>query len=192
MVSSRRCFCCCHVQVLQLWEVLWAHSWKQRHCVGPGAPAVSAAVPAAAAAAGSLDNTPSVAASVDKPPDKDGSKDGTAVAAAAPMQLSADARAGSPADGKGDSKAQGGSGSSGSLLESQPHLELFTCFVAAVITAQRRMLLDHCYNADDVLRLFHGSRHIDFWQCLDKAQQLLDQTLQHHSNNSAPAPAGSC
>lgn len=89
-------------------------------------------------------------------------------------QLLADGHVVRP-DGKGDT-VKGGSSStsdSRSSLQQQPHLELFTCFVAAVVQSQRRTLLDHCYNADDVLKLFHGVRRIDLWQCLDKAYSLL-------------------
>jgi hypothetical protein len=101
------------------------------------------------------------------------------------MQLVADGRSAGPdagADSKG--KGDGSRGSSSSSLQQQPHLQLFICFVAAVVQSQRRTLLDHCYNADDVLRLFHSVRRIDLWQCLDKAHQLLagiQQQQQHEA-----------
>lgn len=97
--------------------------------------------------------------------------------------------------GKGGGKAPAGSadGSGSSSLQphEEPHLQLFICFVAAVIHSQRRTILDHCYNADDVLRLFHGVRRVDVWQCLDKALQLLQevpvlqqQQQQQHCNSN--------
>lgn len=152
------------VQVLHLWEVLWAHSSQQRR-------SADAAVSSTHAQAVS----PSKGSSPPSSPGRDdGSKDGAGTPGS-PMQLMADGRSAGP-DAGVDSKGKGGStsdGSRGNSLQQQPHLQLFICFVAAVIQSQRRTLLDHCYNADDVLRLFHSVRRIDLWQCLDKAHQLL-------------------
>jgi hypothetical protein len=50
--------------------------------------------------------------------------------------------------------------------------ELFVWFVAAVVISQRRAVLGHCCDADDVLRLFHGLKRIDVWQCLAEAREL--------------------
>lgn len=52
--------------------------------------------------------------------------------------------------------------------------DLFMHFVAAVIIAQRRRILDECHDHDEVLRLF--TKHsIDFWECMDRAVQLRAQ-----------------
>lgn len=159
--------------MLQLWEVLWAYSWQQRRCSDKAAAGATNGHHTPAAASPSKGSAPA-AASTDTG-QGDSNRDGSAAElTGSPVQLLADGRAVSP-DGKGDA-VKGGSSStsdSRSSLQQQPHLELFICFVAAVIQSQRRTLLDHCYNADDVLRLFHGVRRIDLWQCLDKAYSLL-------------------
>jgi hypothetical protein len=49
---------------------------------------------------------------------------------------------------------------------------LFTCFVAAVVLSQKRRILEDCRDADDLMRLFHSLRFIDFPACLHKAHQL--------------------
>jgi hypothetical protein len=73
---------------------------------------------------------------------------------------------------KGDSQQQQPQQQSqeGSRMRS----ELFICFVAAVIISQRRAILGHCCDADDVLRLIHGAKRVDVWQCLGKARELQD------------------
>jgi hypothetical protein len=164
------------VQVLQLWEVMWAYCWKQRH-----SPEQLAQMPEAAEhKAGDMvispsKGSPAAADSADSFQD-----DSTAAATVTPIsstvQRSANGRA--VGDSKGDSQVKGSSNGSNmdsslNTLQQQPHLELFICFVAGVVQSQRRTLLDHCYNADDVLRLFHSARKVDLWQCLDKAHQLL-------------------
>jgi hypothetical protein len=164
-------------QVLQLWEVLWAYCWKQRHSFEQLTQAAAAAAKDKAdeAVISSSEGSPAAANSADS--SQHGSK---ADPAAAPLSSSVQPSANGTAAG-GDSKGGGQvKGSHGSNMDSslntvqqQPHLELFICFVAAVVQSQRRTLLDHCYNADDVLRLFHSARKVDLWQCLDKAHQLL-------------------
>lgn len=160
-------------QVLHLWEVLWAYSCQQRRCADK-----EAAEPAAAANGKHVQAvSPSKGSAAAPETGQNGSGDNRAAAGptGSPKQLWADGRFGSP-DGKGDIKTKGssvGTVESRSSLQQQPHLDLFICFLAAVIQSQRRTLLDHCYNADDVLRLFHGVRRIDLWQCLDKAHTLL-------------------
>lgn len=153
------------VQVLHLWEVLWAYSWQQRR-------SADAAVSSTHAQAVSPSKGSSPPASPGQ--EQDGSKDGAGTPGS-PMQLVVDARSAGPDAGVDSKGGKGGTsdGSRGNSLQQQPHLQLFICFVAAVIQSQRRTLLDHCYNADDVLRLFHSVRRIDLWQCLDKAHQLL-------------------
>lgn len=167
--------------MLQLWEVLWAHSWLQRRLCNQPATASAAAVGQHAPADSpgkdsSHDSLLAVPADSLVAGQEEGSKTGAAAGpAGSRMQVVADSR-GASTDGKGD--GQPGKGSSvvtdKSSFQQQPHLELFICFVAAIVQAQRRTLLDHCYNADDVLRLFHGVRRVDLWQCLDKARLLLD------------------
>lgn len=160
-----------HAQVLQLWEVLWAHSWQQRrrsdhepaaagdlgHPSSPADSPVKGDNSSSSPAAGSLGAGQEAR-----------SKEGAA--AGSRMQVVADGRGPSQGEAKGQDKGS----AAATDRQQQPHLDLFICFVAAVVQAQRRALLDHCYNADDVLRLFHGVRRVDLWQCLDKAHALLD------------------
>jgi hypothetical protein len=44
--------------------------------------------------------------------------------------------------------------------------------VAAVVLSQKRRILEDCRDADDLMRLFHSLRFIDFPACLHKAHQL--------------------
>ncbi|KAF6259021.1 hypothetical protein COO60DRAFT_1515818 [Scenedesmus sp. NREL 46B-D3] len=53
--------------------------------------------------------------------------------------------------------------------------KLFMWFVAAVVISQRRAVLAHCCDADDVLRLFQGMKRVDVWQCLAKARELQSE-----------------
>lgn len=162
-------------QVLQLWEVLWAYCWKQRH-----SPEQLAQAPAAAedksddAVIRPSKGSPAAANSADSSQD-DSKAAPAAVSTSSTVQPSANGTA-AGGDSKGGGQVKGSPGSNDSSLnavQQQPHLELFICFVAAVVQSQRRTLLDHCYNADDVLRLFHSAKKVDLWQCLDKAHQLL-------------------
>lgn len=50
--------------------------------------------------------------------------------------------------------------------------DLFVHFVAAVAISQRRRVLDECAGPDDAMRLFHGLRGVDFWECVARAQVL--------------------
>lgn len=59
--------------------------------------------------------------------------------------------------------------------------------------SQRRAVLDHCYDADDVLRHFHGMKHVDLWGCLATARQLqagqqLSAARQLQQQSVGPAP----
>jgi hypothetical protein len=142
-------------QVMQLWEVLWADAWRQRRLAQE-----------AAAAAGDLDSVGSDAGTTSLS-DKDSLEQ---QAADAGVQLiTADSRG---QQVKGDSQQQQPQQQlqEGSRMRS----ELFIWFVAAVIISQRRAVLGHCCDADDVLRLFHGAKRVDVWQCLGKARELQD------------------
>lgn len=167
----------CTEQVLQLWEVLWAYSWQQRHCAEQHAQAA----PPAASDGGqhkapiSPSSASTAAAAVDSGKSECSSHDDGSAEQSSCTVL-ADGRASAAAK---QSKGTAGGAANNSSLQQQPHLDLFVCFVAEVITAQRRTILDHCYNADDVLRLFHGLRHIDLWQCLGKAHTLLGVVQKH-------------
>jgi hypothetical protein len=139
-------------QVMQLWEVLWADAWQQRRLAQQ-----SAAVAAAADtdSAGSDAGTASVL-------DTDNTEQQSADAGV--QLVAADSRG---QQVKGDTQQQQ-QAQEGSSIRS----ELFIWFVAAVIIGQRRAVLGHCCDADDVLRLFHGMKHVDVWQCLAKAREL--------------------
>jgi hypothetical protein len=161
--------------VLQLWEVLWAHAWKQRHSAGR---LQQAAAAAAAACSQQAKADKGVPASEEKHAGEDGSSVAQPAADASPAE--------SPAESKSDcSNPQAGSELDRLSLRQHPHLELFICFVAAVVHLQRRTLLDHCHDADDVLSLFQSVRRIDLWQCLDKAHTLLAAL-----HKQAPGAAG--
>jgi hypothetical protein len=134
---------------MQLWEVLWAHAWQQRrehrrlHAGG-------AAVHGGASKDGAQGTTVLVA---DSTRTLVGSKHGKQ----GPASLGA---------------AAGADAAAGAEQPDLPHAQLFVCFVAAVIMAQRRHILS-CHDADDVLRLCHGLKHVDVWACLERARLLL-------------------
>lgn len=52
--------------------------------------------------------------------------------------------------------------------------DLFLYFVAAVVWANRRRVLDECSDSDDVLRLFHNVK-INVWESLRKARAMRAQ-----------------
>eukprot|EP00798_Chlamydomonas_sp_ICE-L_P013603 gene13603-19476_t len=49
--------------------------------------------------------------------------------------------------------------------------DIFSYFVAAVVISQRRRILDHCHDSDDVLTLFHALRKVDVKDCMARARQ---------------------
>lgn len=150
---------------MQLWEVLWADAWQKRR---QQVSAAAAALPGGRTA---------------------GSKDILAEAAEKAMQLVADSRSdGSQLDKQQQQQHQ--NGHQQEELQALVHsnrLDLFICFVAAVIISHRRPVLDHCHDAEDVLRLFHSMRQVDVWQCLVKAQELQQAML---GQSHGPLPGG--
>lgn len=135
-------------QVMQLWEVLWAQAWKQHR------------LKRLTAAEAQQADSPGVVTALDSPRSDSSNvtaKSQRAAPEAGPIELFADSSSSSRC---------------GNRVQQVRGAGLFTCFVAAVIMSQRRQILDHCYDADDVLRLFHGLKHVDVWQCLQKAQEV--------------------
>ncbi|WIA29500.1 hypothetical protein OEZ86_012001 [Tetradesmus obliquus] len=149
-------------QVMQLWEVLWADAWRQRRLAQESA----AAAAAAATTAAELDSVGSVASTASMS-DKDSLEQ---QAADAGVQLITAHSRGQQAKGEAQHPHQQQLSQEGSTIRSG----LFVWFVAAVVISQRRTVLGHCCDADDVLRLFHGLKRVDVWQCLAKARELQD------------------
>jgi len=131
-----------NLQVLQLWEVLWADAWRQgtnRNVLASATPSSKDKVVGAATLA-----------------------DGRMTVQAATQQ----------------EDAHNHCNVSCTVNHSHGAADLFVCFVAAVVISQRRAVLDHCYDADDVLRLFHNLKRIEVWPCLDKAHELQQAMCQ--------------
>lgn len=133
-----------------LWEVLWAKAWQQRKLGNKSVIALQDSKQAADKPVDMQNSTNSVTAGQVNISTADGGL----------VELTADSRE--------SSKLQ----DPVTLVPQSSSMEFFTCFVAAVILSQRRQVLDHCYDADDVLRLFHGLKNVDVWQCLQKAEEL--------------------
>lgn len=149
--------CCCMLllrlnQVLLLWEVLWAKAWQHKH--------------------GSKETTKAADqhAQLHSPASTNSSASGKTqivTANSGSFQLSADSRSSS----RSASRAQ--------FHQQVQTPDLFTCFVAAVIINQRRHVLAHCHDADDVLRMFHGLQQVDVWRCLQLAEELQAGMVLH-------------
>lgn len=60
----------------------------------------------------------------------------------------------------------------GELASPQGAQPLLLFFVAAVVTGQRRRILDECRESDDVLRLFQVPQKIDVQDCLRRASDF--------------------
>jgi hypothetical protein len=143
---------------MQLWEVLWADAWRQRRLAQESA--------AAAATAAELDSIGSNTSTASMS-DKDSLEQ---QAADAGVQLITAHSRGQHAKDEAQHQQQQQQPQEGGSI----HNELFIWFVAAVIISQRRAVLGHCCDADDVLRLFQGLKRVDVWQCLAKARELQD------------------
>uniref|UniRef100_A0A383W6G7 Rab-GAP TBC domain-containing protein n=1 Tax=Tetradesmus obliquus TaxID=3088 RepID=A0A383W6G7_TETOB len=176
--SSRRRDSCAVLVVMQLWEVLWADAWRQRRLAQESAAAAAAA--AAATTAAELDSVGSVASTASMS-DKDSLEQ---QAADAGVQLITAHSRGQQAKGEAQHPHQQQLSQEGSTMRSG----LFVWFVAAVVISQRRTVLGHCCDADDVLRLFHGLKRVDVWQCLAKARELQDADAMQQQQQQPQQP----
>jgi hypothetical protein len=136
-------------QVLLLWELLWADAWQRRRRRRQS----------------EQQQQQKLETNVLPPARQQPPPAGEAAAAAA-----------AAAAAKADSSGAANTPDAVAAASSSGAADAFIAFVAAVVMGQRRAVLDHCRDADDVLALFHTpKRSHDVWGCVQHARTLLDE-----------------